>query len=90
MKREIAYSVGGLVIGVGVLFTTLAAIPWANKEDVKDNTLKIESLYALKIQDNLWYSDLDGEMRERMTRMEVNQINMKEDLKEIKLILRGR
>ena len=75
---------------MAIMLGAVAAIPWASKEDVEGIKLHIISIEALKEQDNRWYRELDSELKERMARMEANMENIKDDIQEIKEILRGR
>ena len=72
---------------MAIMLGAMSAIPWATKGDVEEIKLHIVSIEALKRQDNIWYRELDS----RMARMEANQDNIREDIRELKqLIMRGR
>ena len=91
MKNDWYKFIGMLVIALINLGGVATAIPWATKSDVEEIKLHIVSIEALKHQDNIWYRELDSEFSERMARMEANQANIIEDIREIKqLITRGR
>jgi len=89
MKNEWYKFVGMMVAGLVLLGGLFTAMPWASKEDMADIKLHIQSIEALKQQDNKWYRELDTELKQRMARMEANVENIKEDIREIKQIVRG-
>ena len=90
MKNDWYKFVGMLVIALITLGGVATAIPWASKSQVEEIKLHIVSIEALKRQDNIWYRQLDTELRERMARMEANQENLIEDIRELKHLITRR
>ena len=89
MKNDWYKFMGMMVIALITLGGVATAIPWASKSQVEEIKLHIVSIEALKRQDNIWYRQLDSEFSGRMARMEANQENIREDIKELKhLIMR--
>lgn len=92
-----AAAIGGVVLALGALFAALGAIPYATKDEVQiirqgqDKEIaelkeRQKLMELLKKQDNDWYR----EVAEDVAVVKGDVSNMKDDLAEIKSLLRER